>query len=241
MRRGFTILEVLIGLSLLIVLVAGAYGMLLQLHTRQQEIATISARNTIGTTIIDSVERAMLTCLADGGTDGAGVTVTDSTMRVVYREVSPDLPVSEGAFGARARLAIIHHADSRTLELTTTRGSRSATTTIANIERVRFRAHDGQDWTAEFDSRSAQRLPNARYTPPEATYLAWIDCRELGLGDDPAKVFLDLGRVGFSSGVPFGEGGQGHVRFNLATAPAIVTEAVERMANAVAKHASDAS
>ena len=161
MRRGFTILEVLIGLSLLIVLVAGAYGMLLQLHTRQQEIATISARNTIGTTIIDSVERAMLTCLADGGTDGAGVTVTDSTMRVVYREVSPDLPVSEGAFGARARLAIIHHADSRTLELTTTRGSRSATTTIANIERVRFRAHDGQDWTAEFDSRSAQRLPNA--------------------------------------------------------------------------------
>ncbi|MCA9858142.1 MAG: aminotransferase class I/II-fold pyridoxal phosphate-dependent enzyme [Thermomicrobiales bacterium] len=87
----------------------------------------------------------------------------------------------------------------------------------------------------------AQRLPNARYTPPEATYLAWIDCRELGLGDDPAKVFLDLGRVGFSSGVPFGEGGQGHVRFNLATAPAIVTEAVERMANAVAKHASDAS
>lgn len=160
-RRGFTILEVLIGLSLLIVLVAGAYGMLLQLHSRQQEIATLAARNTIGTTIIDSVERAMLTCVADGGADGAGVTVTDSTVRVVYREVSPDLPVSDGAFGGRARLAMIHHADRRTLEVTTTRGSRSSTTTIANIERVRFRAHDGEDWTSEFDSRAAKRLPSA--------------------------------------------------------------------------------
>ena len=96
-----------------------------------------------------------------GGADGAGVTVTDSTLRVVYREVSPDLPVSDGAFGGRARLAMIHHADRRTLEVTTTRGARSSTTTIANIERVRFRAHDGEDWTSEFDSRAAKRLPSA--------------------------------------------------------------------------------
>ena len=54
--------------------------------------------------------------------------------------------------------------------------------------------------------------------------------------DDPAKVFLDLGRVGLSGGLPFGAGGEGHVRFNLATSPAIVTEAVERMATAVAAH-----
>jgi cystathionine beta-lyase len=80
----------------------------------------------------------------------------------------------------------------------------------------------------------AQHLPEARYLPPESTYLAWIDCRGLGLGDDPAKIFLEQGRVGLSSGIPFGEGGEGHARFNLATSPAIVTEAVERMAAAVA-------
>lgn len=79
-----------------------------------------------------------------------------------------------------------------------------------------------------------KHLPGTRYTPPESTYLAWIDCRELGLSDDPAKVFLDLGRVGLNSGIPFGKGGEGHVRFNLATSPAILTEAVERMATAVA-------
>ena len=82
----------------------------------------------------------------------------------------------------------------------------------------------------------AEHLPAARYTPPEATYLAWIDCRDLSLGDDPAKVFLELGKVGLSGGIPFGEGGQGHVRFNLATSSAIVTEAVERMATAVAAY-----
>ena len=79
----------------------------------------------------------------------------------------------------------------------------------------------------------ARHLPGARYLPPESTYLAWIDCRALELGDDPAKIFLELGRVGLSGGLPFGEGGEGHVRFNLATSPAIVTEAVERMAAAV--------
>jgi cystathionine beta-lyase len=77
----------------------------------------------------------------------------------------------------------------------------------------------------------ATHLPNARYRPPEGTYLAWIDCRELGLGDDPAKVFLDQGRVGLSSGTGFGEGGAGFVRLNLATTPAILAEAVTRMAS----------
>jgi cystathionine beta-lyase len=87
----------------------------------------------------------------------------------------------------------------------------------------------------------AERLPDARYTPPESTYLAWIDCRDLGLGDDPAKVFLELGRVGLSGGIPFGEGGEGHVRFNIATSPAIVTEAVQRMATAVAAYEPEAA
>ncbi len=87
----------------------------------------------------------------------------------------------------------------------------------------------------------AQHLPSAKYTPPEATYLAWIDCRDLNLGDDPAKVFLKLGRVGLTGGLSFGDGGEGHVRFNLATSPAIITEAVERMAAAVVAYEPEAS
>lgn len=75
-----------------------------------------------------------------------------------------------------------------------------------------------------------RHLPGVRYRPPEGTYLAWLDCRALGLGDDPAATFLERGRVAFNPGPTFGTGGEGHVRVNIATSPAILTEAVERMA-----------
>ncbi|MET8233412.1 MalY/PatB family protein [Micromonospora sp. NPDC005298] len=80
----------------------------------------------------------------------------------------------------------------------------------------------------------AEHLPAVRYRPAQATYLAWLDCRALGLGDDPAAVFLERGRVALSSGSTFGTGGEGHVRLNLATTPELLTEAVRRMAAAVA-------
>ncbi|MEU6196299.1 aminotransferase class I/II-fold pyridoxal phosphate-dependent enzyme [Streptomyces sp. NPDC047061] len=79
-----------------------------------------------------------------------------------------------------------------------------------------------------------RHLPGIRYLPAEATYLAWLDCRALGLGDDPAEVFLERGRVAVNSGIPFGTGGAGHVRLNLATLPEVITEAVRRMAAALA-------
>lgn len=79
----------------------------------------------------------------------------------------------------------------------------------------------------------AEHLPAIRHRPAEATYLAWLDCRALGLGHDPADVFLERGRVALNSGIPFGTGGAGHVRLNLATSPEVITEAVRRMAAAL--------
>ncbi|PNV31311.1 cystathionine beta-lyase [Streptomyces sp. DH-12] len=79
----------------------------------------------------------------------------------------------------------------------------------------------------------AEHLPAVRYRPGDATYLAWLDCRGLGLGDDPAEAFLDHGRVALTGGLPFGAGGAGHARLNLATSPEVLTEAVRRMAAAV--------
>ena len=47
----------------------------------------------------------------------------------------------------------------------------------------------------------ARELPAVGYAPPEASFLAWLDCRGLGLGDDPAKAFLQRGRVALTSGL----------------------------------------
>ncbi|ANZ36403.1 cystathionine beta-lyase [Lentzea guizhouensis] len=78
----------------------------------------------------------------------------------------------------------------------------------------------------------ASELPDVGYSPGQGTYLAWLDCRALGLGESPAKEFLRRGRVAVNCGIPFGSGGEGFVRMNLATSPEIITEAVERMASA---------
>jgi cystathionine beta-lyase len=78
--------------------------------------------------------------------------------------------------------------------------------------------------------RLEERLPGVGYAVPEATYLAWLDCRRLDLGDDPAHAFLDAGRVALYPGPHFGDAGRGFARFNFATARPIVAEAVDRMA-----------
>ena len=77
----------------------------------------------------------------------------------------------------------------------------------------------------------AEELPGVVYHPPQATYLAWVDCRGLELDEEPARAFLRRGRVALNAGPSFGAGGTGHVRINMATSPAILTEAVSRMAS----------
>jgi cystathionine beta-lyase len=80
----------------------------------------------------------------------------------------------------------------------------------------------------------AERLPEVGFLPPEAGYLAWLDFRALPLGDDPAALLLEHGRVALSSGLTFGSGGSGFARLNFGTSPMILTEAVARVASGVA-------
>lgn len=77
-------------------------------------------------------------------------------------------------------------------------------------------------------------MPGIAMSPPEASYLAWLDCRRLGLGPDPAARFLDRGRVALDAGVRFGDiEGIGFARFNFGTSRALVAEGVTRMAAAL--------
>jgi cystathionine beta-lyase len=78
-------------------------------------------------------------------------------------------------------------------------------------------------------------LPGVRVWPPEATYLAWLDCRAAGRpGDDPYTFFLERARVALNDGRTFGPGGQGFVRLNFACPRALLAEGLERMARALA-------
>ena len=84
--------------------------------------------------------------------------------------------------------------------------------------------------------RLAERLPDVGFDLPEATYLAWLDFREYGLGDDPAAYLLDQASVALSSGPQFGTGGAGFARLNFATSAELIDDIVERVADAVEAH-----
>ena len=84
--------------------------------------------------------------------------------------------------------------------------------------------------------RLADDLPSMVFDPPEATYLAWLDCRRIlggALGDDPGEWILEHALVAPSSGPKFGIGGQGCARLNFATSAEIVDEIIDRIAVAV--------
>ena len=69
---------------------------------------------------------------------------------------------------------------------------------------------------------------------PEATYLAWLDCRELVAQrslTSAAEFFLGAG-VGLNDGVDFGEVGAGFVRLNFATSQTVLAQILDRMAAA---------
>ena len=102
---------------------------------------------------------------------------------------------------------------------------------------------DGDEWLAavlaHLDRQRSllaalliESLPAIGYVPPAATYLAWLDCRALGVGDDPANAFLG-GGVRLSQGPDFGSEGLGCARLNFATSPTLLREIVSRMATVV--------
>ena len=82
------------------------------------------------------------------------------------------------------------------------------------------------------------KLPGVSMAPPEATYLAWLDCREGDLPrNDPYTFFLDEARVALNDGKAFGCGGAGFVRLNFACPRAILAEALDRMRQALERRA----
>ncbi|MCV2490037.1 aminotransferase class I/II-fold pyridoxal phosphate-dependent enzyme [Geodermatophilus sp. YIM 151500] len=103
---------------------------------------------------------------------------------------------------------------------------------------------DGEPWLDRLlltlDRRRSQlagllaaRLPEVRWHPPEATYLAWLDCRRFGEGDGPRDAVLERARIALEPGPRYGAPGSGHVRLNFGTSAEVVDTAVAGMARAL--------
>lgn len=96
-----------------------------------------------------------------------------------------------------------------------------------------------------------QHLPELSWIYPQGTYLAWLDFSAYGFEEDeaeggvespikgPAKFLLKNAQVALTAGHPFGAGGERHARLNFAASQQTITDAVQRMGEAL--HSSSSS
>ncbi len=82
------------------------------------------------------------------------------------------------------------------------------------------------------DNRAYLRdyLPGGiRWTPPDATYVGWLDCRGLGLDEEPSEFFLRRAKVALAPGLDYDPAAAGFVRLNFGTGPKLLEELVSRL------------
>jgi len=169
-RSGFTLIEILIAISLVVVLLSAMFGFMFDMlasrakaleHVRQQQAATA---------VINRLEEELLTCVASGG-DKGGVRGSDSDIHVQFRSVAAGL-ATQGTENPDV-LGDLQWAEYRfdpsALRVEGRRGSvrgRSLEPTSFSplegmVYKLRFRFHDGDEWRESFDSAESGRLPVA--------------------------------------------------------------------------------
>jgi len=87
-----------------------------------------------------------------------------------------------------------------------------------------------RDFLVDFVS---QELPGIDVWRPEGTFLAWLDCRGLGLKDLPGAFFLEKAGVGLNEGADFGDPGKGFVRLNFGCPRELLQQGLEKMKSAI--------
>jgi cystathionine beta-lyase len=140
----------------------------------------------------------------------AAIVTGGPAMAAVVERFPRDIRWRTGHLGVAATVAAFNDSDAWLDDLLTELGARRA----------------------ELGEQLSTRLPKINWTPPEATYLAWLDCRALGEDNEPRELFLSRARVGLEPGTRFGARGAGFVRLNFGTNAHILNEATARMASA---------
>jgi cystathionine beta-lyase len=117
---------------------------------------------------------------------------------------------------------------------------------VFGIEATLAAWREGEDWleavVGQLDANRkrvasflGEHLRGIGFQPPEASYLAWLDCSALELPARPYDFFLSEAAVALSDGKAFSSRSDAFVRLNFATAPAVLEQILERMRAAVVR------
>ena len=208
-------------------------------HDRQSlaELAMLAARHDV--LVISDEVHAPLTYRGATFTPFATVAVEVGARSITVTSAS------KGWNMAGVKCAVMVPSDARALAALDSMPQEVASRTSILGLHANVAAYGDEEWLDATISRIMhndellasllrRRLPIVHYRRPTATYLGWLDFRDLGLGLDPAERVLEDARVALNSGPTFGPAGRGHARINFACDPSVLEEAVERMAAAFA-------
>lgn len=86
------------------------------------------------------------------------------------------------------------------------------------------------------DSFLKENIPSIKAIIPEASYLLWLDCRELNLSQkDLVSLFVDGAGLALNDGSIFGKGGKGFMRLNVGSSRSVIEQALNNLKKAVNK------
>lgn len=106
---------------------------------------------------------------------------------------------------------------------------------------------EGEEWRRQMlryveknfeflDDFCARHIPQIRPWRPQASFLVWLDCRNLHLSHEAlVSLFVDDARLALNDGEMFGKGGEGFMRLNIAAPQSILARSLEQLADAVGK------
>jgi cystathionine beta-lyase len=207
-------------------------------HTRQQlaELSAVVARH--GGFVVSDEIHAPLT--HSGRTFVPYLTVSDEA-----REHGIAAESGSKAFNLAGLKAALFVAESErmTALVASLPGEVTVRAGLFGVIATRVGFAEGRDWLAAtiaaiernvdvLSAELAAHLPMVRLRRPAASYLAWLDMRNLGWGDDPADYALHKAQVALSNGPGFGPEGVGHARMKLGCSPDTIVEAVARLRHA---------
>ncbi len=159
-RRGFTLIEVLVAIGVLLVLSGTMLALTRSLVDARASLAQRLADHRAATATLEALEEAALVCEVRT-TAGAGIEGTATTLRLV----GPMLVRPAAPAASRRLVATNLRHDPATRTLTLARHPLDAAAPESElsrrVERLELRYHDGTAWRTSFDSRAAGRLPRA--------------------------------------------------------------------------------
>lgn len=167
----------------------------------------------------DEIADITLTCIAPSktfnlaGMATSSVIISNSEIRAKYDRMVEKLHIGMGnLLGAEASIAAYTHGDEW-------------------LGQLLVYINNNAEFVVDF---CRENLPVIKPVMPEATYMIWLDCRQMGMNPEELnRFFIEKAGLGLNEGSTFGSGGNGYMRMNLACPIDTVREAMRRLRDAV--------